>query len=82
MNRIVVLTFIKLDIEQSNNCEQSSLEIFDGSNVDSTTLAGKICGSFAIENLESTENEMYLAYTTTSINETNQFTIKYEVSGR
>ena len=81
IDRIIDLTFIKLNIDASNNCEQSSLAIFDGSNSNSTSLEEKICGSFVIQNLESTGNEIYLSFTTNGIDKTNQFTIKYGVSG-
>ena len=80
-DRVVVLTLNEIHIHASSNCEQSSLEVFDGFDAHSTRLGEKMCGILATKNFESTGSEIFLTYTSTSLNFTDRFIIEYKVSG-
>ena len=80
-DRVVTLTFDELHIDSSRNCEQSSLQVFDGPDTFSATLGEKMCGILTTEKMESTGSEIFMTYTSSSLNFTDQFVIGYNVSG-
>ena len=81
-DRSVVLDFIDLQIEASTNCENSSLEAFDGPNAHFTRLGEKLCGDLTRRTLESSSNELYLRFSSdSSLISPNRFIIKCSISG-
>ena len=82
-DRNVILDIIDLQIDLSSNCEQSSLEVFDGPDNGSVRIGEKMCGPQARNTLESSGYELYLMYfSSTSLNLDVQFTIKCSISGK
>ena len=82
-DRSVILDIIDLQIELSSNCEQSSLEVFDGPDDNFMKIGGKLCGSQTGGILESTGNELYLMYSSNgSLIDGDQLKIKCSVSGK
>ena len=79
---ITVLRFINLNLEASVNCEISSLQIFDGSNSNSTMFGTRLCGQSLPDNIESTGKNLFVLFnkTSKSIN-TNEFKIKANEKG-
>ena len=81
-DRSVVLDIIDLQIESSANCENSSLEAFDGPNDRFTRLGEKLCGDLTRRTLESSSNELYLRFTSDSSQiSLDRFIIKCSISG-
>ena len=81
-DRNVILDIINLQIESSDNCENSSLEFFDGSDDRSAIVDEKICGSQRRSSIVSSRNELYLKYSSkASLIHDDQFSIKYSISG-
>ena len=81
-DRSVVLDFIDLQIGSSTNCENSSLEAFDGPNTRFTRLGEKLCGDLTRRTLESSSNELYLRFSSdSSLISLDRFTIKCSISG-
>ena len=62
--KIIILTFEVFDIEEgdSDGCSYDSLEIRDGSSVDSPNI-GKFCGTNIPTIIQSTNNTMWMRYT-------------------
>ena len=72
-----------LQIQSSTNCENSSLEVFDGPDDGSARIGEKKCGPQVRNTLESSGNELYLKYSSKpSLNHDDQFTIKCSISGK
>ena len=80
-DRAVVLSFIELQFSSPRHCDNSFLEVFDGFGIDSDRISDKICGLSAIEEIESSGNELILRFTSTSLNGTDTFKVGYDVSG-
>ena len=81
-DRSVVLDFIDLQIEASTNCENSSLEAFDGPNARFTRLGEKHRGDLTRKTLESSSNELFLRFTSDSSQiSLDRFIIKCSISG-
>ena len=82
-DRNVILDIINLQIEPSDNCENSSLEFFDGSDDRSAIIGEKMCGLQTGRIIESSGNELYLKYSSTaSLIHDDQFSIKFNISGK
>ena len=80
-DRNVILDIMDLQIELSNDCENSSLEVFDGSDDGSARISEKMCGSQTRSSIESSGNELYLKYASkASLNHDDHFSIKCNIS--
>ena len=81
-DKTVSLRFINLDLEASEDCKASSLQIFDGPNSNSTSFGSKLCGQNIPDNIESTGNSLFLLFnkTANSANE-NKFEITVNEKG-
>ena len=81
-DKTINLRFINLNLETSEDCEASSLEIFDGPNSNSTTFGSKLCGQNIPDNIESTGNSLFLLFnkSANSANE-NKFQITVNEKG-
>ena len=75
------MSFIELQFSSPRHCDNSFLEVFDGFGIDSDRISDKICGLSAIEEIESSGNELILRFTSTSLNGTDTFKVGYDVSG-
>ena len=76
------LSFVNFNLEDSVNCEISSLQLFDGPNEKSSSFGSKICGQDRPDNIESTGSNLFLLFTKSSSNiRENQFQIKIDEKG-
>ena len=83
VDRFVTLAFIDFEIEASVDCERSSLQIFDGENVNSPRMGGKLCGSSLPEDIESSGRSLFLAFSSSNVtNRTDEFRIGYDFTGK
>ena len=81
IDKSIIITFISFQVKASDDCEDSSLQIFDGEHTNGTEVGGKLCGTSLPEDFESHGRSVIMIFTSNIANNTDKFTISYEITG-
>ena len=81
VDQTIILTFNVLQIDPSNDCDESFIQIFDGPDTNATQLGENICVSSNIESMESIGRHIFVMYTSLVVNSSDEFRIGINLPG-
>ena len=79
-NVAVKLTFLDFFVESEDNCHYDWMKIYDGGDVDSYVIGGKLCGTNVPEQIVSSTNELIVSFHTDDNDVHGGYRIKVETA--
>ena len=68
-------------MDTTSGCDESYIEVFDGSDTNATRIGERICGSSHLEDLEPIGRDIYIAYNSMKANTSDEFRIGVNMPG-
>ena len=81
IDKTIILTFNIIQMDTSNECDESFIQVFDGLDTNATQIGKRICGSSNLESIESIGRDMYVAYYSMTASTTDKFRIGVNIPG-
>ena len=81
IDKTVILTFNIIEMDPTTECDESYIQVFDGSDMNATRIGKRICGSSNLESLESIGRDIYVAYSSIKANPSDRFRIGVNMPG-
>ena len=81
VDKSIILSFVNFQVHSSANCENASLQIFDGQNIHASRIGNKLCGNTLPNEMESRGQSLFLLYHSSVYSRADTFEISYEVQG-
>ena len=81
IDKTIVLNFNILQMDPSNDCDESFIQFFDGPDTNATQLGEKICGPSNIESMESIGRHIFVLCTSLAVNSSDEFRIGINLPG-
>ena len=70
-----------IQMDRSSECDESFIQVFDGPDTNSSQLGERICGSYNVESMESIGRDIFVVFTSTADNSSDEFRIGISLPG-
>ena len=81
IDQTIILTFNMIQMGRSSECDESFIQVFDGPDTNSSQLGERICGSYNVESMESIGRDIFVVFTSTADNSSDEFRIGISLPG-